>query len=77
MPRVKPKEDAVLMRTRYASNISGLSEKHIRAGCLAGIYPCVFMGNEILVNMPLFLEQINAESRKNTNLSEMVNEPKS
>lgn len=58
---------AIFQRYRGAAAITGLSYKYIRDGCLNGTIPCIMVGSDRLVNMPLFLEQLNEVSRGNCN----------
>lgn len=58
--------DAILQPVTAAAVITGLSTRYIRDGCRSGIIPHVLVGSDYRVNMPLFLEQLNAESRGNT-----------
>lgn len=41
---------------------TGLSQFYIRRGCAAGTIPHVKSGSKILVNVPLLIEWLNAES---------------
>lgn len=50
---------------RGASRISGLAQGYIRAGCRDGTIPCLRVGKEYRINMPLFLQQLEAESTAN------------
>lgn len=52
---------------RGASRISGLAQGYIRAGCKNGTIPCLRVGQEYRINMPLFLQQLEAESSANLN----------
>lgn len=50
---------------RGASRISALAQGYIRAGCKNGTIPCLRVGREYKVNMPLFLQQLEAASTVN------------
>lgn len=60
---------AIFQRYRGAAAITGLSYKYIRDGCLNGTIPCIMVGSDRLVNMPLFLEQLNEASRGKSDAS--------
>lgn len=64
MPRPKANADlsAILQRPSGASLITGLSVKAIRQGCKDGSIPHIQHGRDYLVNMPLFIEQLNSAS---------------
>lgn len=52
---------------RGASRISGLAQGYIRTGCKNGEIPCLRVGQEYRINMPLFLQQLEAKSAANLN----------
>ena len=56
---------AVLQRYRGAAEILGVSEKFLREGVKAGSIPYIKVGKDTLINMPVYLEQLNAQSRQN------------
>ena len=62
--RVKNSPDAIFQSVRSASEITGLSMKYIRAGCRNNTIPHIMCGVDVRVNMPLFLERLNEESRR-------------
>ena len=67
MRRKEIDPNAIFQPYRGAAAITGLSYKFIRDGCLNGTIPCISVGSDRRVNMPLFLEQLNEASRCNTN----------
>ena len=60
---------AMFQKKRGAAAITGLSYKYISEGCKNGTIPAIKSGSDWLINMPLFLEQLNAASRDNCNAS--------
>lgn len=54
--------NAQFLPYRGAAEVSGLSVKHIRDGCINGRYPYIKVGRDVRVNMPLFLDILNKES---------------
>ncbi len=46
-----------------AAFLTGLSQSYIREGCKAGTIPHIRVGTDYRVNMPLFMEQLNRESK--------------
>ncbi len=58
--------DAIFQPIRSASEISGWSMKAIRAGCKAGTIPHLMCGSDYRINMPLWIEQLNAQSMEGT-----------
>ena len=60
---------AVFQPPRNVAEITGLSLKHIRDGCAKGSIPCIRVGVDYRVNVPLFLEQLNEASRKGASIS--------
>ncbi len=61
--RTPIKKDAMFQPVRYASEITGLSAKSIRAGCRAGIIPHIRVGHDYRINMTSWLEMLEAASR--------------
>lgn len=55
---------AVLRTINEAAKITGAPRDFIRNGCKNGTIPHVKSGRTYLVNVPLFLEQLNKDSRK-------------
>ena len=47
---------------RGTARITGLSQIFIRSGCKAGTIPHVMCGSEYRINVPLFMEQLNAQA---------------
>lgn len=45
-----------------AARLTGISAGAIRAGCKAGTVPHIMRGSEYRVNVPRFLETLDAES---------------
>lgn len=45
-----------------ASRITGLAQGHIRSLCRSGRAPCLRVGQEYKINMPLFLQQLEKEA---------------
>lgn len=62
MPRRKTSPDAPFQSIAGASRITGLAQGFIRAGCKAGTVPHLMCGGEYRVNMPLFLQSLEAAS---------------
>lgn len=62
MPRQKFNRDAPFQPVRGAAYITGLSAGFIRAGCKDGSIPCIRVGSDYRINMPLWLSQLNARS---------------
>lgn len=48
-----------LQTIEAAAKLSGASQYFIRLGCRNGTIPCVRSGRKYLVNMPLFMEQLD------------------
>lgn len=69
MRRKEIDPSAMFQSYRGAAAITGLSYKYIRDGCINGEIPCITVGSDRRVNMPLFLEQLNEASRGNCNAS--------
>lgn len=65
MPKRTVDLTAPYQSIRGASRISGLAQGYIRAGCKNGTIPCLRVGQEYRINMPLFLQQLEAESSAN------------
>ena len=49
-----------------ACNSTGLSQHFLRQGVIAGTIPHIRAGKKIFVNVPLLIQQMNAESVKST-----------
>ena len=60
--RVKIDKDAKFQSIRGACEITGLSQKYLRDGCRSGEIPSIMVGSDYRINMPLFLEQLDAAS---------------
>ena len=60
---------AIFQPYRGAAEITGLSYRYIRNGCINGTIPCIMVGHDRRVNMPLFLEQLNEASRKGASVN--------
>ena len=60
--RSKIDKDAVFQSVRGAAEITGFSTKYIRQGCKDGTIPHVMVGSDYRVNMPVYLERLNAAS---------------
>ena len=63
----RPKEinpNALYQRPRHAAYISGRSLWSIREGLKAGTIPHIRVGRDYLVNMRLWTEQMERESRE-------------
>lgn len=61
-------KDTVCKTIAQTAKDTGLSQSYIRAGCKNGSIPCVMIGNKYMINYPLFIDQINAQSvRRGTN----------
>ena len=53
---------AIFQPIRGASEITGLSQKYIREGCRSGTIPCLKVGSDYRVNMPLWRELLDRAS---------------
>lgn len=62
MPRRIVDPHAPFQTISGAARITGLSQYYIRAGCKAGTIPHVMCGSEYRINIPLFMEQLNAQA---------------
>ncbi len=49
------------------ARLTGASRCFVRNGCRDGSIPCIKFGNKYMVNLPLFLEMLDAQSRGNVN----------
>lgn len=59
--------DAPYQSPTHAAYISGFSVWYIRQGCKTGTIPHIRVGRDYRVNMPLWLEQMEHESRGGIN----------
>ncbi len=50
------------MTIREACDFTGLSQFYLRTGAKNGTIPHIRCGQKILINVPLLLEQLNAQS---------------
>lgn len=48
-----------------AARTTGLSQFYLRQGCKAGTVPHIKSGNCFMVNVPLLVQKLNAESLQN------------
>ena len=46
------------MTIREAAEYTGLSQKYLRSGCIAGRIPYVASGRVYMINMPLLLDML-------------------
>ena len=58
-------KDAPFQSLRGASYLTGLSIGFLREGCKKNSIPHIMAGKEYRVNMPLFMEQLEAEAAAN------------
>lgn len=58
--------DAIMQTPRGAALITGYSVKMIRDGCRNGTIPCVHVGQDFRVHMPLFLTMLEEKARAMT-----------
>ena len=70
MRRKETNPNAMFQPYRVAAEITGLSYKYIRDGCLKGEIPSIRVGADMRVNMPLFLEQLNRKSMRGADRTE-------
>ncbi len=49
---------------KEAAKITGVPYGQLRRGCHAGTVPYIQSGTRFLINMPLLIEQLTKESRK-------------
>lgn len=61
---VQPTMHKVFFSIKEACNETGLSQRFLRDGCKAGTVPHIKSGAKYLVNLPLLLERLNAESER-------------
>ena len=54
--------DAPFQSIRNTSELTGLAQGYIRTGCKSGTIPCIRVGAEYRVNLPLFRRQLDGES---------------
>ncbi len=54
----------MFMTRKEASEYTGISYCAIRKGTIDGSIPCKKIGNKNLINMPIWLKQLDDESRK-------------
>ena len=62
MPRRAFDPTAPYQSISGTSRITGLAQGYIRDGCKQGIVPHIMCGSEYRVNIPLFLQQLEAEA---------------
>lgn len=62
MPQRKTDLTAPYQPFRGASRITGFSIGFLRDGCKSGKIPHIMVGSEYRICMPLFLQQLEAES---------------
>lgn len=53
------------MTIAQACNYTGLSQHYLRAGCRANTIPHIMCGSKYMVNIPVLLEHLEAEARRN------------
>jgi len=64
MARRKFNPDVPFQPISGASRITGFSTGGIRKRCKDGTIPCIRVGKDYRINMPLWLEQLNQQSMK-------------
>lgn len=64
MSRAKSDPSVPFQSPVGTARITGLSVNFIRAGCRDGTIPHIRVGNDVRVNVPLFLEQLNRQSQE-------------
>lgn len=74
--RTRIDRDALFQSIRGAAEITGLSTKFIRDGCKAGTIPHVMCGSDYRINMQLFLDDLNKQSRPGGSSSETAKDGK-
>lgn len=62
MPKRTFNKEAPLQSLGGASYLTGLSVGFLRDGCKKGKIPCIMIGKEYRVNVPLLLQQLEAQS---------------
>ena len=62
--------NTLLMNIKDSAAYSGCSEYYIRNGIKNGTIPHIRSGNKYLINVPLWIEQLNEQSRKATTVNE-------
>ena len=45
-----------------ASRTTGLSQHYLRQGCISGEVPHIMSGKTYMINVPLLIEKLNAQS---------------
>lgn len=65
MPQRKTDLTAPYQSINNTAYLTGCSRGYIRAGCKSGAIPHIMCGKDYRVNVPLFLQQLEAESIKN------------
>ena len=58
------KKDKPYLNIREACNLTGLSQRYLREGCKAGEIPHVMSGNIYMINVPLMMKKLEAESAR-------------
>ena len=74
--RKKTDRDALFQSIRGAAEITGLSTRYIRDGCRNGTIPHIRAGSDYRINMALFLEDLNKQSRPGGTSSETAKDGK-
>lgn len=64
MPKRTTDLSAPFQTITATARITGLAQGFIRSGCKNGTIPHIMCGQEYRVNMPLFLAQLDEQSRK-------------
>ena len=64
MPKRKTDSNAPFQTISAAARLTGLAQCFIRDGCKQNTIPHIRCGQEYRINMPLWMEQLNAESTK-------------
>lgn len=54
------RENTPFMKIKEASQVTGLSMYYLRNGCKDGTVPCIKSGTVYFINVPRFLEKLDA-----------------
>ena len=67
--RAKIDRDAPFQPISGAAYLTGLSRYYIRRGCKDGSIPHIMAGKDYRINMPVWLEQLDAQSMEGRELN--------
>ncbi|MBQ9387919.1 MAG: hypothetical protein IJU01_04575 [Lachnospiraceae bacterium] len=61
-PITSPEGTPVFVSVAEACRITGIAKYAIRKGCNAGTVPYIDIGNKFMINLPMYLDQLNAQT---------------